>query len=447
MLLPTLLLCVAAQAANPLAREIYAELIGIDTTHSTGNTTVAAEAMAARLRSAGFSPDDMRVLGPHPRKGNLVARMRGTGSGRPILLLAHLDVVEAKREDWSADPFRLLEKDGYFYGRGTGDDKGQAAMWIANFIRYKQEGWRPARDLIVALTADEESGGEHNGVEWLLKNHRGLIDAAFCLNEGGMGQLKNGKPLVNQVQVSEKATLNLQLEVRNKGGHSSMPRRDNAIYQLSRAIARLEEYEFPVQLDAVNREYFARMAKVESGETARDMASVATDPQAARRLSESPYYNALLRNTCTATRLDGGHADNALPQLARVVVNCRLLPGEDPAAIEAALRKVIRDPEIAIVRRNHPKLSQGSAVDQKLFAAIERVTAGMWPGTPVVPVMTTGGTDGRDLRNGGIPAYGVSGIFYDMEDVRWHGRDERVAVKSFDEALEFLYRLVRNLAE
>ena len=321
-----------------------------------------------------------------------------------------------------------------------------AAIWIANLIQFKKEGYRPAGGLIVALTADEESGGSHNGVEWLLKNHRDLVDAELCLNEGGFGQLKNGKRLLNQVQVSEKATLNLDLEIRNKGGHSSIPVRDNAIYRLARALQRVEEFEFPVELNEVTRAYFARMASIEAGETAADLKAVARsnpDPQAARRLSAIPYYNALMRTTCVATRLDGGHADNALPQLARAVVNCRLLPGVAPARVIAAIEKVLRDKDVSIVMRNQPKLSRPSPIDANLMSAVERVTSSLWPGVSVVPVMLTGGTDGRDLRNAGIPTYGVSGIFEDPDDVRWHGRDERVRVSAFFEAQEFLYRLVK----
>lgn len=442
-------LAFALTADQQLARDILEQLIALDTTHSTGDTTAAARAMAQRFQDAGFASSDMEIAGPTPNRGNLVVRMKGTGAKKPLLLLAHFDVVEARREDWTMDPFRLNEKDGYLYGRGTGDDKGQAAIWVATLIRMKREGFRPDRDLIVALTADEESGGEHNGVEWLLKNRRELIDAEFALNEGGMGQLKSGQKLLNQVQVSEKAAITFVLDIRNKGGHSSMPTKDNAIYRLARAIQRLEEYEFPVTLNEVTRAYFAKMAAIETGQTAKDMAAVAKDPpdpEAARRLAASPYYNALLRTTCVATRLEGGHADNALPQLARVTVNCRMLPGETPQSTEATLMRVLRDKDIVVIKRSDPKLSKASALDAKVFGPIEAVTRQVWPGVPVVPVMLTGGTDGRDLRNYGIPTYGICGIFYDMDDVRWHGRDERIGVKEFYEAQEFLYRLVKAYA-
>jgi acetylornithine deacetylase/succinyl-diaminopimelate desuccinylase-like protein len=452
-LMRRLLACLAmlapALAQNQPGRDVLQELIELDTTHSTGDTTRAAEAMAARLQSAGFGASDMKVLGPHPRRGNLVVRYRGAGSRRPLLLLAHLDVVEARREDWSVDPFKLLERDGYFYGRGTGDDKSMAAIWIANLIRFKQENYRPGRDLIVALTADEESGGDYNGVEWLVKNHKDLIDAEYCLNEGGNGQLKNGKRLLNQVQVAEKATFNVTVEVRNKGGHSSMPPRENAIYRLGRALARLEEFEFPIKLNEVTREFFRRMSTIETGAAARDMKAMAgakPDPEAARRLAASPFYNAQMRNTCVATRLEGGHADNALPQLARAVVNCRLLPGESPDETLRTLKSVIRDDLAEIGVRNWAKLSRPSPLDPAILRSVERATTALWPGVPVVPTMSTGGTDGRDLRNAGIPTYGVSGLFEDIDDIRWHGRDERVAVKAFFEAQEFLYRLTKDLA-
>jgi acetylornithine deacetylase/succinyl-diaminopimelate desuccinylase-like protein len=449
-MLPLLLFLITAPVADRnLARDIFRELIELDTTHSTGDTTKAAEAMAARLRAGGFAPEEMEVVGPATR-GNLVVRFRGTDPSRkPLLLLAHLDVVEARREDWSVDPFRFLEREGYYYGRGTGDDKGMAAIWVANLLRYKREGYRPARDLIVALTADEETGDvKQNGVEWLLKNRRDLIDAELCLNEGGGGQLKNGKRLLNQVQVAEKANMNVQLEVRNKGGHSSMPLRENAIYRLTKALERLEEYEFPVQLNAVTRAFFERMASLETGQTASDMKALVRpqpDLEAARRLAASPYYNAQMRTTCVATRLDAGHADNALPQIARAVVNCRLLPGVTLAEILSNLERIVADKQIAITVRSAPKLSSPSAMEPKLFQTIERLTAKFWPGVPAVPVQSTGGSDARDLRSAGIPTYGVSGIFEDMDDIRWHGRDERIGVEAFHEGQEFLYELVKEL--
>src|SRR5438132_6466998 len=295
-------------ATRQLTRDIYKQLIEINTTDSVGNTTAAAEAMAARLRAAGFPASDVKVLAPSPRKGNLVARLRGSGAGKPILLLAHLDVVEAKKEDWSVDPFVLTEKDAYYYGRGTGDDKAMAAIWIANLIRYKEEGWIPKRDVIVALTADEE-GGNYNGVSWLLEQHRDLIDSAFALNEGGGGRSKNGKLLYNGVGASEKVYVSFGLETHNPGGHSSVPRPDNAIYELAQGLTRLASFRFPVKLNEVTRAYLERMSKLEEGQIAADMAAAANGDGAAQtRLSQTPVYNPLMRTTCVATGMDGGHA-------------------------------------------------------------------------------------------------------------------------------------------
>jgi acetylornithine deacetylase/succinyl-diaminopimelate desuccinylase-like protein len=437
--------------ADRLAREIFKELVEIDTTDATGNTTVAAEAMARRLRAAGFPEADVQVLGPHPRKGNLVARLRGRGTGKPILLLAHLDVVAARRDDWSPefDPFTFVERDGFFYGRGTTDDKAMAAIWVANLIRYKQEGFVPDRDLIVALTADEE-GGDYNGVQWLLAHHRALIDAEYALNEGGGGKLKAGRRLFNAVQAAEKVYLSFELEVRHPGGHSSLPTPDNAIYRLAAGLSRIAAYEFPVRLNEITRTYFARMAEIETGEVAAAMRALSQrvpDPKAVRRLAQaSPYYNALLRTTCVATRLEAGHADNALPQRARAVVNCRLLPGTDPKEVERTLVDVLADPAIAVRPIGQPTPSPPSPLRPDVLRAIEEVTAELWPGVPVLPTMSTGATDGLFLRNAGIPVYGVDGLFTDIDDVRAHGKDERIGVQAFYEGREFLDRLVKRLS-
>jgi acetylornithine deacetylase/succinyl-diaminopimelate desuccinylase-like protein len=444
----------AAQDAGTYDREaraILKELVEINTTDSSGSTTKAAAAMAARLKAAGFQDADVQVLGPSPRKGNLVARLRGRGQGKPILLLAHLDVVEALKADWSPDldPFVFTERDGYFYGRGTSDDKAQAAIWIANLIRYKQEGLVPSRDIIVALTADEE-GGTSNGVKWLLENHRDLVDAEYVLNEGGGGDLKGGKAIANEVQAAEKVYFSVALEVRNAGGHSSLPRKDNAIYRLAAGLTRLAAYEFPVQLNDVTRGYFARMAALESGRTAADMKAVAgaaPDLAAAARLAESsPLYNSIMRTTCVATELSGGHAENALPQLARAVVNCRILPGVDPRTVKQTLAEVLADDGIVITPVWEAVPSPPSPLRPDLMAAVERHTREMWPGVIVLPVMATGATDGVALRNAGIPTYGVDGIFFDVDDVRAHGRDERVGVKAFYDGREFLYRLVKTVS-
>jgi len=432
------------------ARDIFKQLIEINTTDSAGNTTTAAEAMAARLKAAGLPASDVQVLGPDPRKGNLVARFRGTGARKPLLLLAHLDVVEAKREDWSIDPFVFLEKDGFFYGRGTSDDKSMAAQFVANLIRLKEEGFTPERDLILALTADEE-GGNFNGVEWLVKNHRDLIDAEFAINEGGGGTMRHGKYVTNEIQASEKLYQDFRLEVTNSGGHSSMPVKDNAIYHLSQGLARLSAHEFPVQLNEITRTYFSRSADVQSDpKVAADMRAVARatpDLAAAGRLAASvPYWNSMMRTTCVATQLGGGHAPNALPQLASANVNCRILPGESPNAVKDTLVKVLADPKIAVSFVGEARPSKPSPLRPDLIAAVESLTKQMFPGVVVVPVMSTGATDGLYLRNGEIPTYGIAGSFEDIDDVRAHGRDERMGVKQYFEGLEFQYRLIKALA-
>jgi acetylornithine deacetylase/succinyl-diaminopimelate desuccinylase-like protein len=429
-----------------LTRDIYRQLIEINTTDSIGNTTTAAEAMAARLRAAGFPAADIQVLGPNPRKGNLVARLRGSTNQKPILLVAHLDVVEAKREDWSFDPFTFTEKDGYYYGRGTSDDKAMAAAFIANLIRYKKEGFVPKRDVIVALTADEE-GGTSNGVSWLLTGHRDLIDAAFAINEGGGGRLKEGRRLYNGVGASEKVYVSFALSTQNKGGHSSVPRADNAIYQLAEGLTKLAKYQFPVELNEVTRTYFERMSKIEEGPLASEMAAVAKgDAAAAARLSETAAYNALMRTTCVATRLEGGHADNALPQSARATVNCRVLPVDSADEVRNTIVKVLNDPGIEVTWIDRPKPSSPSALDAAVIGPIEKVTSEFWPGVPVMPLMGTGATDSLYLRNAGIPSYGVSGLFGELNDSRAHGRDERVGIAEFYDSLQFLYVLVKRLA-
>jgi acetylornithine deacetylase/succinyl-diaminopimelate desuccinylase-like protein len=447
-------LSVAHAQSNPhdaRAREILKQLIEINTTDTpAGSVTAAAEAVAARLGAAGFPAADVQVLGPDPRKHNLVARYRGAGTRRPLLLLAHLDVVEARREDWTVDPFTFLEKDGYFYGRGTLDDKAMASALVANLIRLKEERFIPDRDLILALTADEE-GGAFNGVDWLLKNHRALIDAELALNEGGSGEMDQGKYLVNEMQASEKVYQDFRLETRNPGGHSSRPVRDNAIYHLSAALTRLADFEFPVNLSEVTRAYFERMASLQNNPMlAADMRAAAArdgNGEAAKRLAAaSPFYNATLRTTCVATRLEGGHANNALPQLAAANVNCRILPGESPAAIKQRLDNVISDPAVAVTLVGEATPSAASPLRPDMMNAVESITKAMWPGVVVVPVMGTGATDGLFLRNAGIPTYGIEGVFVEISDNRSHGQDERVGVKQYFESVEFQYRLIRALS-
>jgi acetylornithine deacetylase/succinyl-diaminopimelate desuccinylase-like protein len=451
---PSMLFAGEVQAApvsehERLAREIFKELIEINTTDSSGNTTTAAEAMANRLKEAGFPSDDVQVLGPDARKGNLVVRLRGTGERRPILLLAHLDVVEARREDWSMDPFKFIERDGFFYGRGTSDIKCGDAVLVSDLIRLKHEGFQPDRDLIIALTADEE-GGSFNGVDWLLKNHRDLIDAAYCLNlDGGFGAIKNGKPILNELQTSEKTYLSFRLEVTNRGGHSSLPVKDNAIYHLAEGLTRLAHFDFPVMLNETTRSYFERMSGIEGGEAGRDMIALLApnpDPQVVARLAAFPIYNAQMRTTCVATRLEAGHADNALPQRARAIVNCRLLPEDSPDGVRQTLEKILADEAITVVPLREARVSPRSAITREVLEPAERITAELWPGVPVIPVMSTGGTDGLYMRLAGIPTYGISGFLGDVDDIRAHGRDERIGVREFFDGLEFMYRFVKVLS-
>jgi acetylornithine deacetylase/succinyl-diaminopimelate desuccinylase-like protein len=435
-------------ADTALAHVIYAELIQTNTTHSTGSTTIAAERMATRFRAAGFAAEDVTLTEPYPAKGNLVVRYRGSGARKPILLLAHLDVVEARHEDWSLDPFVLTEQDGWYYGRGTTDDKAMAAIWVETLLRFRREGFVPDRDIIVALTADEE-GGDHNGVDWLLQNRRPLIDAAFALNEGGGGELRKGRRLLNEVQTTEKVYQTFTAEVHNPGGHSSLPRSDNAIYQLAHALVRIEGFQFPAELNETTRLYFRRMATIEGGQLGADMAAVTRDPpdpEALSRLSVSAADNAQLRTTCVATMLEAGHAENALPQTARATINCRMLPGQDPDEVRATLVRVIADTAITLTPVGVARPSAPSPLTPEVLGAVEHVTNAMWPGVPVVPTMVSGATDGLYLRNAGIPTYGVSGLFEDVDDIRAHGRDERMGVQAFYEGQEFLYRLVKELA-
>jgi acetylornithine deacetylase/succinyl-diaminopimelate desuccinylase-like protein len=432
-----------------LAHDIYKQLIEINTSFSTGATTPAARAIADRLRAEGFPASDIQVLGAADHKMNVVARYRGTGRGKPLLLLAHLDVVEAKRSDWSLDPFQLTEKDGFFYGRGTIDDKAQAAIWTANLIRYKREGFKPDRDLILALTADEEGGGPYNGAAWLVKNHRDLIDADFCLNEGGWGDMVNGKRIANNVQVSEKYVANYRLEVKNKGGHSSLPVPDNAIYHLAEALVRISKYKFPAKTNEVTRAYFEQMAKVSPASTAAQMKSaVQGSTQALEQLAASATaMNATLRTTCVATMLDGGHALNALPQTAGANVNCRVLPDTKPEEVTATLKQVIANDQVSIKPVAGIEAGPPSPLRPDLLKTASRITDTMWPGTLTVPMMVMGATDGLYLRRAGIPTYGIQGIFIERDDFRAHGQDERLTVTAFYEGEAFLYELVKSLAQ
>jgi acetylornithine deacetylase/succinyl-diaminopimelate desuccinylase-like protein len=440
---------VRPEAEKQLAHDIYKKFIEIQSGFTTGATTPVAEAAAALLKAAGFSDSDIFVGGAIPKKANLVVRYHGTGARKPLLLLAHIDVVEAKREDWSMDPFLLTEKDGFFYGRGTGDDKAQAAVWIANLIQYKKEGFKPDRDIIVALTADEEGGGPYNGVDWLLKNHRELIDADFALNEGGWGESQDGKKLSNDLQVSEKYVLDLRFEVRNKGGHSSLPVADNAIYHLAFALAHLSSFGFPLKTNELTAAYFRQMSKIETGPIKEELAKTAEgSPEAMEKVAaSSPAWNATLRTTCVATQLEGGHAMNALPQLAAANVNCRVLPEDSAAYVLETLKKVVNDEQVTITPTLELTAGPASPMRADVLAAVSSTTEKIWPGVQTVPIMVMGATDGRFLRAAGIPTYGVQGFFFDRGDIRFHGRDERMAVQSFYEGQLFLYDLVKALAQ
>ncbi len=425
-----------------LAREIFKELIEINTVDPAGDNTRAAELLAARFRAAGFPATDVQVLAPSPKKGNLVVRLRGTGAARPVLFIGHLDVVEARRSDWSFDPFEFREEGGYFYGRGTQDMKADDAILVATFLRLKAEGYKPARDMILALTSDEETG-DFNGVQWLVKNHRDLIDAEFCVNaDSGGGVIRKGQFVSMSVQAAEKVFLSFRLETKNSGGHSSLPSKDNAIYHLAGGLARLGQFDFPVQLFDVTRSELERTAELTSGQDGADMKAVLANPNdkaAVDRLAATPLYNALMRTTCVATMLNGGHAENALPQTASAVVNCRLLPPDNAANVETTLKAVLNDPAITVTQMAPAKISQFKPMNAQVLAAATAATHRQWPGLPVIPVMTTGASDGVYLNVAGIPTYGVTGIFVDRDDVRAHGRDERILVKSFYDAIEFEY--------
>jgi acetylornithine deacetylase/succinyl-diaminopimelate desuccinylase-like protein len=453
----------SAQTLTPyqsMARDILRELVETNTEYSIGSTTKAAEAMAARFRAAGFPAADVMVIGPDTGRDakdkNLIVRYRGAGKRKPILLIGHLDVVEARPSDWVRDPFTFIEQDGHFYGRGTYDMKAGDASWVAALLRMKQEGVVPAGDYLLALTAGEEGGGGYNGIQWLLENRRDLLDVQYVLNaDAGGGDLRGGKPIALNVQAAEKVFHSVQLTARNPGGHSSLPRRDNAIYALAAALGRIAAYDFPIRTNPVTRTYFARTAGLLSGDVAADMRAVsATDTPdsaaAARLAARSPFYNALLRTTCVATLLRGGHAENALPQSAEATVNCRMLPGSDPHDVENTLRRLVADTGITL----EPLRPSVASPASPLPVDVERVIAGsvrsLWGALPIVPNMETGATDGLFLRNAGLPVYGVSGLFVDptiADDNRAHGLNERIGVKAFYDQIEFTYRLLKTLQD
>jgi len=447
-------------AVRATAHDIFKQLIEINTTDSIGSTTVAAQAMARRLLDAGFPAADVIVVGPNDRKGNMIARYRGNAGSkrRPVLLIGHLDVVEARREDWTTDPFQFVEKDGYYYGRGTQDMKDSDAILVTDFIRLKKEGYVPDRDIILALTADEE-GGKSNGVDWLLKNRRELVDAEYVLNPDGGGLFpEQGRPLTVDFEATEKLYADYQVLATNRGGHSSRPRPDNPIYQVAHALEALEKAPFPLELNSVTREYFKQKALLETGERAADLrALLATppDPAAIERLSKDEHYNAAMRTTCVATMLAGGHAPNALPQHAEANVNCRIMPGHSQEEIRLALVKLFNDPELSVRYRSDGGELSDHGSDRKAMAppplrtdvmdALRGVSAKLWPGAVVLPIMEAGASDSIYTMMEGIPSYGISGVSIDRDDRREHGRDERLQVDSFYTGDEFYYLFLKAL--
>ena len=463
------------EATRKLALDIFKQLIEINTTDSVGSVTAAAEAMAQRFRDAGFADSDIHVLGPSSndgskadRKKNVVVRLHGSGAHKPVLLIGHLDVVEARREDWTTDPFQFIEKDGYYYGRGTSDMKDGDAIMSATLIRMKKEGYVPDRDIILAMTADEE-GGAFNGVDWLVKNHRELVDAEFVLNHDGGGVLADhGKPLMMEVNATEKLYGDFVLTTTNPGGHSSLPRPDNAIYELTDALTRIEHYQFPFELNNITGAYYERQVKMSTGQRAADLQAMLKTPpdlDAVARLSKDPLDNSTMHTTCVATRLSGGHANNALPQMAQANVNCRIEPGHSLEEIRLTLEKIVAEPRNANPAFTHPTIkvqfreNTGVLMDhgsdrhsyvppaprKDVFDPLEKIVAQMWPGIPVIPDMSTGASDGVYTNAAGMPTYCISGELYDRDDIRAHGKDERIGVQSFARAVDFYYVFLKGV--
>jgi len=444
---------------HQLAHDIFQQLIEINTTDSVGSVTAAAEAMQQRFLDAGFSKEDLYLGGPNDRKKNLVVRYHGTGQKKPILFIGHLDVVEARRSDWTTDPFKFVEKDGFYYGRGTQDMKESDAILVTTFIRLKKQGYKPDRDLILALTADEE-GGKSNGVDWLLKNQRSLIDAEYVINpDGGGVDMQNGKPINMDVDATEKLYGDYQLTALNHGGHSSLPVPDNAIYHIADALQQLQNYTFPFELNTITRAYFDKMSTLESGQTASDMKAILATPpdQAAiKRLSQNPEYNSIMHTTCVATRLSGGHANNALPQTAQANVNCRILPGHSLEETRQELIRLFNDPKVSVRYVDNSEEVFDTAPDRKalppaalnpeVMRPLEAIVAKMWPGIPVIPTMATGASDGVFTNAAGMPTYGISGIALETNDVRAHGKDERVPIDSYYRGVDFYYQFVKALS-
>jgi acetylornithine deacetylase/succinyl-diaminopimelate desuccinylase-like protein len=444
------------EESRALARDIFKQLIEIDTSESGLGSTPAAEAMAQRFRAAGFADSDIFVGGPNERKKNVVVRLRGNGKKKPVLLIGHLDVVEARRSDWTTDPYQFVEKDGYFYGRGTQDMKDGDAIMATTLIRLKQEGFKSDRDIVLALTADEE-GSNANGVDWLLKNHRDLVDGEFVLNHDGGGVLlEKGKPVQIEVTASEKVYADYELSTTNPGGHSSLPVPDNAIYSLARGLTRLADFEFPFELNNVTRAYYEQIAARAEGQRAADLRGIlATPPDAAaiKRISKDAIDHSTTHTTCVATRLEAGHANNALPQKARANVNCRILPGHSPEEVRQELVKVLNDPQIAVryvatsgeIHDTAPEHAgfQPPPLRPEVIEPLQKLAAKMWPGAPVITSMAAGATDGVYTSAAGLPTYVVGGEAVERDDIRAHGQDERIAVASFNRAVDFYYQYLK----
>ena len=434
-------------------RGLYKELIEIDTTAEHGSCTRAAEAMAARLKAAGYPDADVRVLAPadRPKDGNLIAVLHGSDARlKPVMLLAHIDVVEARREDWTRDPYKLVEENGYFYARGASDDKAMASSFTDAMIRYRKEGFKPRRDIKLALTCGEETPDTFNGVSWLLANHRDLMDAAFALNEGAGGRLEGERRIYLGIQAGEKVYQDFTVWTTNPGGHSSRPVKDNAIYHLANALGRLEAYDFPIHINQATRAHFTKMSAIMGGEMGAAMKLAASDqptPEALAAISRDAGYNSMMRTTCVATMIQGGHALNALPQKASANVNCRILPDETVDQTEQTLAGVIADPAVKLTLGGAKSpVSPPPPLIPQILGPAEAVAKQLWPGVPLVPAMATGATDGRFMLAAGVPTYGLSGMFGEADGGGVHGLNERIRVRSLYEGREFLYRVVKLYA-
>jgi acetylornithine deacetylase/succinyl-diaminopimelate desuccinylase-like protein len=439
------------QDPHQLARSLFQQLVEIKTTESGVGSTPAAEAMAQRLRAGGFAAEDVQVVGPGGRKQNLVARLKGTGRKRPVLLIGHLDVVEARREEWTVDPFVFLEKDGYFYGRGTSDMKDEDAAVAASLIRLKKEGYVPDRDIVVAFTADEEVGLEQDGPNFLVQHRKDLVgDAGLVINpDGGSGEIKNGKRVDFAIETVQKTYMTFKMETMNKGGHSSEPRPDNAIYQLAGGLMKLSKYVFPYKTNATTRAYFATIAQQATGQRKADLLAISKEPldtTVAARLAQDTSINAILHTTCVATMLKAGVQENALPSSATATIQCRVFPGESEEQVRATLAKVAGDPNIKVSLLEPVQPAPETVPDPKVMGKVAKVVHGMWgKDIPVMPAMAAGASDSIFTRAAGMPSYGVGGGWNDIDDVRAHGRDERNEKSNFYQTVEFTYRLMKEL--